>query len=324
VTEVFCAKYPEGSEMGLVPPKIKRVYAGMRPVRRSQIGEDPATSSVLFEYPESVKRHAALFSMQEKATSVLESTNKLLAEASLEPSSPELAELVVRLSNLHHEYEEWCFGHGKDIVAANNTRNSLRVALNQINDAIKNARNDQGIAQEEDAVVETTSHTPRMGGARGCYIAMWKKQTSYMKKVKELLNLHDELNTQLEIESKHNEHLNPPVESTSSAPRIQVAPLVDAADSVRELENEICNSEKALAALYEKKRKFGMPVMTARERKPKYLGFFLLSDGKVKHYSVGLDGETGDERSCQLLLAKHGYSPSRKGKRITDYTGVSR
>jgi len=56
------------------------------------------------------------------------------------------------------------------------------------------------------------------------------------------------------------------------------------------------------------------------KRSAKYLGFFLLPDGKMKHISIGLDGEMGDKSACQLLLAKHGYVPLGKGTRIKHYT----
>jgi len=93
------------------------------------------------------------------------------------------------------------------------------------------------------------------------------------------------------------------------------------AESIRELGAEINKAEEHLLDLYEKKRKSGLtPTMPVHKRKSKFLGFFLVPDGKVKHFSIGLDTEKGDERACQLLLAKHGFAPVRKGKRITHYS----
>ena len=89
-------------------------------------------------------------------------------------------------------------------------------------------------------------------------------------------------------------------------------------DSAQAIDSEIIKIEHTLLEMYQKKHKYGKPVM--RPRDSKFLGFFLLPNGKVKHFSVGLDGNTGDERHCQLLLAKYGHFPRRMGKNITHYT----
>jgi hypothetical protein len=140
----------------------------------------------------------------------------------------------------------------------------------------------------------------------------------YKRKASELVDLHGEYAKQLELERRQNDAV---VDSTPHLPCTHLVPLIQTTYNVRDLEKEISDSENALMALYEKKRNFGVPeTMSAHQRTPKYLGFFLLPEGKIKHVSLGLDEDTGDESFCQLMLAKHGYSQNHKGKRITHFT----
>jgi len=314
IVEAFGAMYPHDSDK-CFPQKVVRLYNEMRPVRVLQEVNASATS-VPYKISDTVKRHAALFAMQEQATRVLDETNQLLLEPSLETSSPEFAERLAVLSNLHHEFEEWCVKYGSDVVTACNTRNALRRALEQMNEAI--LLNTQIREGEGEVVEEPVTLRSVRGGVKGLADSIYSKQIHFMRKVSKLVDLHTEYAAQRHHESKQNKRHEGSVPVIS---RTGMAPIVSTADSVRELEAEIGSAEKNLLSLYEKKRKFNMSVVAPmRNRKAKFLGFFLIPDGKVKHFSFGIDGETGDESVCQLLLAKHGFAPIRKGKRITHYT----
>jgi len=319
VIDAFCARYPQDSDKCTFT-KIKRMFCAMRPSRLSTHEGALPRTSVVFEYKEPVKRHAAFSALQEQAVRTVDRTKQLLSDAHFNASSPELAEHVATLSNLHHEFEEWCAGFGKDLVVATDTRNSLRVALKQMNDAIagsvgKELRDEE---EQEEAVKESVSDVTHVRKSQTVSFTIYQKQIPFLKKAADIVKLHAEFVKQLHTESKQNDSL---VKTTPAESCDELASLVDTADSIRELEKEISSSEKALQALYEKKSKFSMPVMVPmHKRAPKFLGFFLLPDGKVRHFSVGLDNEKGDESVCNLLRAKHGYAKSRTGKLITHYT----
>jgi len=318
VVEAFGAMYPHDSEI-CFPEKVNRMYSNLRPVRLPQPVNASATS-VLYELSEPVKKHAALFALQQQATRVLDDTNQLLADASMETSSPEFAERLAVLSNLHHEFEEWCVKYGSDIVTACNTRNALRLVLQRMNDAISSCAQTRELEQEP-----VSSNLPR--GGKGVTDSIHNKQVLFMRKASKLVKLHNEhavIRQRERTQSRVRDGSVPDAPNSEEAPIInttRIAPIVNAADSVRELELEISNAEKNLLALYEKKRKFGTSVMApVHKRNAKFLAFFLIPDGKMKHFSIGLDGETGDESACKLLLAKHGYVPLGKGTRIKHYT----
>jgi len=318
VVEAFGAMYPQDSD-SCFPQKIYRMYNQMRPVRIPQ-PVNASTTSVLFEYSEPVKRHAALFALQQQAARALDDANQLLADASMETSSPEFAERLAVLSNLHHEFEEWCVKYGSDVITACNTRNALRCVLERMNDAISSC------TQKEQLELKPVSSNS-LRASKVVSDSIHNRQVLFMRRASKLVDLHNEQANIRQREKKQNIGRDVCAEEMpirEEAPIInttRVAPIVNAADSVRELELDISTTEKSLLALYEKKRKFGTSVMAPmHKRNAKFLGFFVLPDGKMKHISIGLDGETGDKSACQLLLAKHGYVPLGKGTRIKHYT----
>jgi len=258
--------------------------------------------------------------LQQQARTALENTNKMLADSSMDTSSPEFAERLAVISNLHHEFEEWCVRYGSDVVTACNTRNALRRVLERMNDAISSC------TQQEQLACDPASGN-LLRGAKGVTDSIHRKQILFMRKASKLVNLHNEHAAIRQREGKQSRCRDgsvPHVPSSDVAPIInttRIAPIVNAADSVRELESEIRNTESNLLTLYERKRKFGTSVVAPlHKRNAKFLAFFMIPDGKMKHFSIGLDGEIGDESACKLLLAKHGYAPLGKGTRIKHYT----
>jgi len=311
VVAAFSAAYPHECEK-VSTQKIRRVFNEMRPVRTPQ-DVSASTTPLSFEYSEPVKRHAALFSMQQQATRVLEASKQMLAaEVVIEPSSAEFAEHLASLSSLHQEFEDWCTKYGRDVVAATNTRNDLRHAVEQLNN-VSFATSTQ--RDEDNKEPESSSF---LRGTKSIAEAISSNNHTFLKRALKLADLHTTYIHQLEVERKRIKRHDGSAPAASSS---QMTPIISASDSVRELESEISNTEKTLLALYEKKRKFCLAsTVTAHKRDTKFLAFFLIPDGKMKHFSIGLDCDTGDESLCQLALAKHGYVSMRKGKRIKHYT----
>jgi len=177
VIDAFRSTYPHDSEK-CSTPKIRRLYNEMRPVRFRQDGE-ATPSGVAFAYSEPVKRHAALFALQQQATRVLDEHKQLVAEASLE-ALPDFAEHLAHLANISREFEDWCIKHGRDVVAACNTRNALRNALEQLNNLTftLNTGKQQELSEEEPATLDDF-----IGGTKGVASSIYSKHFTFMKKV---------------------------------------------------------------------------------------------------------------------------------------------
>ena len=309
----FCIAYPDET-LKCTTKKIRRMYQSMRPYRSLQ---DDTSAPTVYEYSEPVKRHVAIFDMQQQATCFLQKTNKLLAEAALDASSPEFVEHHVGLAKLHREFESLCNEYTKDVASINDSRIALQIALEQIKEAIAPTRLIE--TTHDDVVEEPGSNARRLAeGLRPVVNSLYKKHLLFLKKATQLVRLHTEYmhRRQLEKNKKMSVDVNGNAKSVPCDE--EAVPILNTAEAVQALELDIIKAENVLLSLYEKKHKFGKHVM--RHRNSKFLGFFLLPDGKVKHFSVGLGSETGDERHCRLLLAKYGHLPRYKGKRITHYT----
>jgi len=293
VLEAFSARYPEEGTL-LTKENIKRIFRKLRPARVVDNGETSLVGELIYSEP--LKRHVSLFSLQQKARLLLDA----LAEAASDESFVQIANDTTRgfgnISDLHATFVDWCSGYGEDILSANTTRLALQSALERLHKIGPVSTDKQSVAIKEVSQ------------------KIMRKQNSFLRKAKELVRLQDEHTTRQEAVGRNCFN-----EKGSNATEIQREDT--RSEVVKDLQIEIAAMELALRAAYEKQ--WTLTNQTPRavsEKKTKFMAFFLLPNGKVKHFSIGLENmKDGDQEACMLMMAKHGYATSLKGRVIKHY-----
>jgi len=305
IREVFAFKYPEHKEL-CTAAKVKRVYDSMRPII-VKLGDE--TTLVELKYTDVMRRYLSLDAMQRDARQLLVSINQPEPLGSTNVADAD--DINSRLLKLHTSFFDWCMGLGVDIEPANQTRVALEQALEQ-REVPK-----PSVAAIAVKTLKVVDEAKAKKDAKDKCMSMYicNKQRSFAKKVSDLLRLHNE-----HASTRNKKQRSELVVEGSTAEVIATPmPENDGADVIlKGMEKKIRAMESALIEAYEEKRTMESK-QPAQDATTQFLGYFILPNGKVRHYSAGvsnMDGD-GDAHLCKVLLAKYGQKPNLKRKWLT-------